>query len=423
MFHQEYAGYKAIHKAVAENHLEDVMHHLARRTDVNQRTDAGQTPLHIAVARGHRKILHVLLGHQPEINARDHQGRTPLHYAAIAGSEEMADDLLQVRECDIEACDNTKATPLHVAASSGQTGMVRFLINRNANVDVRNASGLTPLHEAVEHERIPTIEMLLAGGADYDEVDETRRTLLHLAARHGREDIAQRLLARGATVDVKDQSGRTPLHEAAMRGFVPVAQMLLEHGADLTIKDVLGRTPFMLASLSNQREMIAYLRQVSHTMPAAPATPQPETALQIEGASPEALMHIYEEALQAVPEYLFILDRTGRFILVNHLTARSLGLRSADFVGKTWQTLGLRAESMLPLTDLCRTVIGANTAQRRELPWPTVNGVRILDCIASPLSQGGSEVIGVLCVARDITEAKSRKSADAEQKDPRSLRV
>ena len=63
---------------------------------------------------------------------------------AIAGHALLLD-----RGADVNAANDAGQTALHAAAMLGANGIVRFLVDRGARLDVRNGQGRTPRDEAL----------------------------------------------------------------------------------------------------------------------------------------------------------------------------------------------------------------------------------------------------------------------------------
>lgn len=425
MFHAEAKGIKPLHKAAQENDVEGLARLLERRADVDGRSENGQTALHLAVEKGHARTVHVLLGYRADVNARDHQGMTPLHIAAGRGAAGLLTDLLTETGGDVNLADGLGNTPLHHAAANGQAKVMALLQSRGVNLNAKNHNGHTPLHEAVGCQSAEAVAFLLAHQAAVNDGDTFARTPLHLAAKAGAKPIIEQLIADGADVNAADHFGSTPLHEAALRGQLRAAALLLQSGADQERKDQLGRTPAQAAAASHQEDMVTLLQRhrelraaqepaTAPPPPATPDTPRPEE----HDAEREKLSarlaqqsQLFEEILNAIPDYLFLLDRNFRFSYVNRRAAEALGQDQAFFVGKTWQELGLPAECLLPLSELCAGVFVTRQPKQGKVTLPSREGARELDCLVSPIHRADGEIATVLCATR---EASAQPALPAE---------
>jgi PAS domain S-box-containing protein len=437
MFHADAKTFKPIHKAAAENDVETAARLLEKRTEIDLRTDTGQTPLHLAVGKEHTRMVHVLLGYHADVNARDHQGMTPLHIAAAQGSVSLITDLLTETGGNVNLPDTAGNTPLHLASAGGQPEVIETLLARGANIKGKNNNGHTPLHEAVSHQSTEAVKLLLARQAAVNDGDTFLRTPLHLAAKAGVKDIVELLIGHSADVNVTDHFGSTPLHEAALRGQLRIAALLLQHGADPERKDQLGRTPGLAAAANGQQDMVTLLQKYMETRaePAKPASlpPAPSSLSPVPQAAPRPATpapappapatpapapldqdretdeitqqaRLVEEILNAIPDYVLLVDRRLRFTCVNRHAAQALGHAQTDFTGKTWQELGLPAECMLPFAELCAAVFVTRQAQRGMLTLPSREGAKEVNCQVSPIQRPGGEIASILCTARDIEE-------------------
>ena len=92
----------------------------------------------------------------------------------------------------------------------------------------------TPLSWAAENGNEIMVKLLLEKGAEVNVKDtECGQTPLSLAARRGHEAVAKLLLKKGAEMDIEDDSCRTPLSWAAGNGYEAVVKLLLENGAEI----------------------------------------------------------------------------------------------------------------------------------------------------------------------------------------------
>jgi serine/threonine-protein phosphatase 6 regulatory ankyrin repeat subunit B len=76
---------------------------------------------------------------------------------------------------------------------------------------MKNNNGRTTLMEASTAGRTEIVQMLLEKGADLDVKDDNGKTALMEASTSGRTEIVQMLLEKGADLDVKDDNGKTAL--------------------------------------------------------------------------------------------------------------------------------------------------------------------------------------------------------------------
>jgi ankyrin repeat protein len=68
---------------------------LAKKADVNAKTNRGFTPLHIAAFNGHKEVTAFLLANGANVNATSDQGLTPLRCAERNDHKDVADLLRQ----------------------------------------------------------------------------------------------------------------------------------------------------------------------------------------------------------------------------------------------------------------------------------------------------------------------------------------
>ena len=154
----------------------------------------------------------------------------------LAGDLPRLQMLLAKDPALLKARDMQGRALLHLAAVSGHLEMVRWLIERKAEVDARTLQMSTPLMHASLAGKIDTVRLLIAKGADLNARDSYQRTAFILVARQtGDAEMGKFLLDSGADINAADRWNDTALTLAAWRGFAGLIDLLLERGARLPV--------------------------------------------------------------------------------------------------------------------------------------------------------------------------------------------
>lgn len=135
--------------------------------------------------------------------------------------------------CDVNAyAGSSKRTAL--AFNELSDALVRWLVERGADIAAPDSYGETPLHARAGHWQ-GRIEVLLELGAGVHGVDSRGDTPLHKAARVRNVRNVQVLLAHGARIDAVNKAGLTPLEHALqhcrnpdIEGMADVAEVVLQ---------------------------------------------------------------------------------------------------------------------------------------------------------------------------------------------------
>ena len=197
--------------------------------------------IHDAARQGNLEKVRTLVDSDPAlVAAKDKGGETPLHWAAFSGNVDLVRFLLE-KGAEVDARNGRGLTPLAFTALKGRTPAAGLLIERGADVNVRNALNMTPLIIAAEQGSMELVGKLIAAGADVG-IESRIGTALHRAAFKGQTEVIQVLLKAGAKTEVMSRK-YFPLHLAAMAGHLGAVSALVKGGADMNSRDGDGRTP------------------------------------------------------------------------------------------------------------------------------------------------------------------------------------
>jgi ankyrin repeat protein len=198
-----------------------------------------------------RQFVTWLLAHGAEPNIYDEEEQHVLNGVFRRGHEGFAKLLLD-HGAEPNCPDSQGDTLLHLEAGTrGRLHMMRLLLGRHANVNVKNSAGNMALHKAFRErdEALAKIQLLINHGADTGCPNGDGDTPLHLAARAGpRPDLTKLLLESKVDVNARNTKGHTALHIAILELQQPkdVVQVLLAHHADPNIRNLRGDSPLHL---------------------------------------------------------------------------------------------------------------------------------------------------------------------------------
>eukprot|EP00744_Colponema_vietnamica_P010761 GILI01015170.1.p1 GENE.GILI01015170.1~~GILI01015170.1.p1 ORF type:complete len:310 (+),score=34.22 GILI01015170.1:394-1323(+) len=210
------------------------------------------TPMHIAVfCNEHMPSLIALLAANANPNIPNKWGKTPFQQAVQCGFIEAASCLASLPGAPLNAADGDGWAPLHHADGD----VLRMLLSKNADIDVKGRDDRRPIHEAVCRIDANTVNILLKHGCAVS--SDAVTTALHDAANTGIVEHVAKLLDNGSDVnEVTGKDGMSPLHCAA-RGiksefrtsvsYQKTIWLLAAEGANLEATNASGCTPLHLS--------------------------------------------------------------------------------------------------------------------------------------------------------------------------------
>ncbi|MHC4201279.1 MAG: ankyrin repeat domain-containing protein [Planctomycetota bacterium] len=162
---------------------------LSSGAKLKARSADGGTPLLAAALLERKGVVEFLIEAGADPKARDNSGWTALHLAALGpppgdGNEnvELAKLLIE-RGLDVNARDIWGGTPLHQAADA-RPEMVKLLLAHGAEIDatsVHSSGGDAPLHKAALYGSLEAVRLLVEKGADVGLKDSDGNTALDMA--------------------------------------------------------------------------------------------------------------------------------------------------------------------------------------------------------------------------------------------------
>lgn len=152
---------------------------------------------------------------------------------------------------------------IHDAIARGNMDVVKALLDKDPLlVKALDGKQKTPLHSAVTYKQMDAMTLLLEKGADVNARDITGMTPLHVAAMLGRKEEAAWLLDHGADSAVMDEYGDMPIHTAAIFGHGQIIGLFVKRGMSYDIPNRDGETPEKIAREYRQERVVAYLEHL-----------------------------------------------------------------------------------------------------------------------------------------------------------------
>lgn len=188
---------------------------------------------------------------------------TPLIQAIKYKQTDIINYLLE-NNADINLKEElTGFTPL--MASFHDITITELLIEKGADIEARNVDGINALVYAVSLNDEEMVKFLLEKGADANTVCEIENEHIYMpptplmnAVYNGNTNIINMLLENGADINYTTDE-MTPLIYAAYKGNTNIINTLLENGADINYTNYYGMTALMYAASYNQFEAVKIL--------------------------------------------------------------------------------------------------------------------------------------------------------------------
>ena len=175
-----------LHEAAKHGHLSITELLIRKGARLDLQDNHGHTALHCAASRGHTEIVRALVNAGAPIYSLDLQDKTPLHLAAENEHVDVVTELVKEEARQTES--HTQDMFLHMAAMQDNWRLAQLLLQRGADVQVRDNHGKTPLFYAVARSNEKTVTELLNAGAEVDD------NVINEAIEHNQESVIHLLL-------------------------------------------------------------------------------------------------------------------------------------------------------------------------------------------------------------------------------------
>jgi len=227
-------------------------------------------PLSLAIKLGRADIVELLLDRGADVNMKAGEWGSIICFAVAKGHCQIVRTLFQYG-ARLDTADTTAVIPN--AAGYAGAGMVRYLLEKGADVNGTDDSTRTALHDIVwrfhDEAGYEIAKILVDAGANMEAVDDAGNTALFNAVEFGDADFVRFLLQNNANVHARSRSSLTVLHIAAndhSSGAISdrpetlqILQTVLDAGADINSEGGPYGTALNAACMAGNLELVIFL--------------------------------------------------------------------------------------------------------------------------------------------------------------------
>jgi len=152
--------------------------------------------------------------------------------AAKGGDLEAVKQFVERDPATLQQKTQLSDTALHWAASCGHTDIVKFLLSKGSDPNLRNIAGATPLHLAARKAYVGVMAALIHSKCDLNVknfLEDGEETPLHIAIQKGNLEAIEMLLKAGADANARMTDGTRPLDIAEKAPTSDIRKLLVKY--------------------------------------------------------------------------------------------------------------------------------------------------------------------------------------------------
>jgi ankyrin repeat protein len=250
----------ALYLAVESTCLKCVELLLASKADPSIASKLKVTPLEVAIRIDQAEIAHALL-----TTKASYAGIHRALLMAIQKDMEGLGNKLIKRDNKLGSVDDKNRSALWHSADRGLAKTSALLVDsEKIDIDGKDSNGHGALAQAIKNGHSGIVRLLIDKDADVTIRTNAANTLLMLAVLARNPDIVELLLTRASDVNAQDHIGDTALMLAAGSAQNEVVEMLIEAGADLQLRNKEDLNAFQIANNSGHQATAEIIRERSN---------------------------------------------------------------------------------------------------------------------------------------------------------------
>ena len=204
------------------------------------------------------KITKITSENEGLIDARLKKEETLLTLASYHGHYDIAEYLVN-KGANVHLRNDWNNNALINAAMQGHIKIAKLLLKNDAKINARGNSGRTALHYAVRNKQPEVVKLLVENECFLDPQDDYNNTPLLYASWNGNSEIIKTLAEKGADVHYAPHSNNTVLHNLANEGNAEAIKAVIMAGGDANKTNDDGFLPIHSAARSCNPQAVKVL--------------------------------------------------------------------------------------------------------------------------------------------------------------------
>lgn len=240
-------NYTQLHQAAYDGNIKEIIKLLKRNSNLlNGQDSNGNTALHFAVLSDNLRAVEVLVSHGADVNISNDDDLLPIQY--------VAGECPKIKKYLEENGSYSYGIPeIHLAAADGDLNKMEQILNENPEkLDLLDGEGRSPLFEAVSNNKVEMVKYLVNKGANLYLLDNYQRDIVYCAKNSSLLSYMQKLcgLSKKDLASLREQFTLI-IKNAAIQAELQNKKILI----------IIGETHFFYKILQVEKMMMEVVNQ------------------------------------------------------------------------------------------------------------------------------------------------------------------
>jgi ankyrin repeat protein len=250
LFKKKFTNDNFLHELLAERPKEDWLNEALKsgEIDINYQDKSQNTFLMNSLKKGNFKSAVWLIKNKANPSILDKDHKAAIDIAIQKNKIVVVDELLKLKEVDINQKDEYGRSILQNIIVSGNFMMAKALIKGGANINTLDNKGKHIVYDALSFGDHSFVRHLLTyDGIELNDIDKDGNTLMQHPQIEQDDTLAKDLLIAGADPTILNAKGESYLYKTALRGSEvhPIIDIALKHGANVNALTISNNTIMM----------------------------------------------------------------------------------------------------------------------------------------------------------------------------------